>query len=121
MIHILGQWSKLYIQMQTHLCLYARYRCHRLTPPPPMHTHLLTHPPHRERSQEREKERERKKERQIKQASREREQHRKTNKQTSRQTNNKEGMSISKYDTMRAQQNKITGHRNMRRLVSLCC
>ena len=26
-------------------------------------------------------------------------------------------MSISKYDTMRAHQNKITGHRNMRRLV----
>ena len=68
MIRILGEWSTLFIQMQTHLCLYARYRCHRLTPSTPTHypsTHALrpTHTPYTERERERESETERERQR----------------------------------------------------------
>ena len=73
MIHILGEWSTLYIQIQTHLSLCARYRCQ--THPSTLRTPIYspTHSPQRERernkttNRERERERERatQKERQI--------------------------------------------------------
>ena len=77
------------------------------THPPHPHTRPSIHlpsqpptqpPPQRERERERERERVKKKE-------------------TNKQTKNKDGMSISKRDTMRAHQNYITTLRKMRHLV----
>ena len=101
-----------------HICAFTLDIAVTDSPPPAQRTPMYSLTPARkkERNKERtqttnrQKERERERERESNTV-------RRTNKQTSRQTNNKVGIRISKYDSMRAHQNMMTAHRNMRRLV----